>query len=333
MTHETTRSRFRKVLAGEAPSDRLPIIEWAGWWDLTIQRWREEGLPADLDVIGVKRYFDLDINHQLWFPDILLPPKLTTKRHIENEADYEALLPHIYPDPVPYDRDAWRLCAAEQKAGDAIIWLTLSGFFWWPRVLLGIEAHLFAFYDQPDLMRRINQDMVRYHLRCIDDFCSNVCVPDFMTFAEDMSYNHGPMISKELFDEFMAPYYRQVIPRLKEYGIVPLIDSDGDIAPLIPWFQEVGLEGILPLERMAGVDINRIRANHPKWKMIGGFDKTVMHLGEKAIRAEFERILPTMRSGGYIPSVDHQTPPAVSIDDYRLYLRLLREYAAKAIGL
>ncbi len=109
-----------------------------------------------------------------------------------------------------------------------------------------------------------------------------------------------------------------------------MIDSDGDIEPLIPWFQEVGLEGILPLERMAGVDVNRIRANHPHWKMIGAFDKTVMHLGEAPMRAEFERLMPVMRSGRFIPSVDHQTPPGVSMQDYYLYLRLLREYAERA---
>jgi hypothetical protein len=33
------------------------------------------------------------------------------------------------------------------------------------------------------------------------------------------------------------------------------------------------------------------------------------------------------QSGGYIPSVDHQTPPGVSLDQYRIYLHLLEEYA------
>jgi hypothetical protein len=33
-----------------------------------------------------------------------------------------------------------------------------------------------------------------------------------------------------------------------------------------------------------------------------------------------------MKRGGFIPSVDHQTPPGVSLDEYRLYLRLLEEY-------
>jgi uroporphyrinogen-III decarboxylase len=55
-----------------------------------------------------------------------------------------------------------------------------------------------------------------------------------------------------------------------------------------------------------------------------------MKHGEAAMRREFERLLPTMRTGGFIPSVDHQTPPDVSIETYRLYVRLLREYARTA---
>jgi len=330
---ETVRSRFRQVMAGELPDDRLPIIEWATWWDLTIARWEGEGLPKGLDKSEAKRFFNLDMDYQLWLPQ-MKPDAVSrvpgdTSRWIRDEADYESLLPDLYPDPIPYDRETWAVLAAEQRAGRAVIWITFSGFFWWPRVLLGIEPHLYAFYDQPALMRRINQDQANYLLRCLDDFCA-LAVPDFMTFGEDMSYNHGPMISKELFDEFMTPYYQQVVPALKERGIIPMIDSDGDIEPLIPWFQEVGLEGILPLERMAGVDVNRIRANHPHWKMIGAFDKTVMHLGEAPMRAEFERLMPVMRSGRFIPSVDHQTPPGVSMQDYYLYLRLLREYAERA---
>jgi len=29
----------------------------------------------------------------------------------------------------------------------------------------------------------------------------------------------------------------------------------------------------------------RIRNNHPRWRMIGGFDKTVMHRGETEVDA------------------------------------------------
>ena len=63
---------------------------------------------------------------------------------------------------------------------------------------------------------------------------------------------------------------------------------------------------------------------------IGHFDKMMMPLGEEAMRAEFERLLPVMRQGGFAPSVDHQTPPGVSLENYCIYLRLLREYTEKA---
>ena len=51
---------------------------------------------------------------------------------------------------------------------------------------------------------------------------------------------------------------------------------------------------------------------------------------EEALRAEFERLLPTAEKGGFIISVDHQTPPSVSYDDYKLFMSLFREYSEKA---
>jgi malyl-CoA/(S)-citramalyl-CoA lyase len=45
---------------------------------------------------------------------------------------------------------------------------------------------------------------------------AKVCVPTFMTLAEDMSYNLGPMISQQVFNEFLAPYYRRVIAALND---------------------------------------------------------------------------------------------------------------------
>jgi uroporphyrinogen-III decarboxylase len=136
------------------------------------------------------------------------------------------------------------------------------------------------------------------------------------------------MLSKELFDEFLAPYYKLVVPALRDRGIYVIVDSDGDVTEMVPWLAEVGVHGILPLERQAGVDAARIRALRSDFRLVGHFDKMTMNRGEAGMRAEFERLLPLMRSGGFIPSVDHQTPPHVSLEEYRLYRRLLDEYTA-----
>jgi len=257
------------------PFDRLPLLEWAAWWDKTIERWHAEGLPSNVtDRYDICRHFGLDIYKQDWFA-VCRPDCPSPKSHgsgiIENESDYDALRKFLYP-PCPVDRKRWEQWAGEQKKGEIVLWFSVDGFFWFPRKLLGIERHLYSFYDQPRLVHRINSDLTEWILRVIDQVCA-ICFPDFMSFGEDLSYNHGPMLSKPLFDEFLLPYYKKVIPRLKEM---------------------------------------------------------TMNKGEAAMRAEFERLLPTAAKGGFLPSCDHQTPPGVSYKDYRLYVSLFQEYAQKA---
>jgi len=330
MDQMTVRQRFRAVMGFE-PFDRLPIVEWAGWWDQTIQRWHGEGLPREItDRYDICRHFGLDV----WLQDWLRPrdagcpsPPSHGAGILANVDDYERLREHLFHWPI--DRGRWRRWAEVQRRGEAVLWFTVDGFFWFPRTLLGIERHLYAFYDQPELLHRMNGELADWICRVTDEVCE-VCTPDFMTFAEDMSYNHGPMLSKELFEAFLLPYYRRVVPRLKERGILAIIDSDGDVTVPAAWFAQAGLDGILPLERRAGVDVAALREKHPRMRFIGCFDKMAMSRGEAALRAEFERLLPVASAGGLIVSCDHQTPPGVSYDEYRLYLRLFEEYAAMA---
>jgi hypothetical protein len=327
----TTRDRFRAVMNFE-PFDRLPIVEWAGWWDQTIDRWHAEKLPVEItDRYDICRHFGLDIYQQAGVPvssSGLPSPPGHGKGIVQTMDDYERILEFLYPWPV-VDHAMWEQWAEQQASGDVVLWFSLLGYFWYPRTLFGIQDHFYAFYDQPELMHRMNQDLAEWSVRVIDEICT-ICTPDFMSFAEDMSYNHGPMLSRELFEEFESPYFRQVVPCLRGHGITTIVDSDGDITVPAGWFEDVGIQGILPLERQAGVDVAKVRAEHPEMRFIGCFDKMTMDKGEGAMRMEFERLLPTASRGGLIISCDHQTPPGVSYDDYQLYLRLFREYAAKA---
>jgi len=309
------------------------MVEWAPWWDQTLHRWEGEGLPAGMDHETSQRAFGLD-------PMLMIGaggraatcpgPSFHGGPIITDEASYEAILPHLYTDTIIEEAIEAALSLREKHGrGEVIVRLWLDGFFWFPRTLFGIEPHLYALYDQPELMQRINSDLADFNLRVIDALFP-VLLPDMVGFAEDMSYNHGPMLSRGAFRRFLMPYYQRVIPRIKDYGVSVLIDSDGDISRMIPWMQEAGIEGVYPLERQAGVDIARIRRDYPGFLMMGGYDKMVMSRGEAAMRAEFERLLPVMRSGGYIPSVDHQTPPEVSLEAYHTYLALFDTYCRKA---
>jgi hypothetical protein len=321
--------RFKAVMNFQ-PVDRLPRWEWAMWWDQTIHRWHGEGLPRELpfsDVFGIASHFGLDPYQQFWFSTTEATIE-ATQHHVEGVVscmdDYLRIKPRLYPDHSAAIA-SMRPWAARQNEGEAVVWATLEGFFWFPRTLMNIEQLSYAFYDQPELVHAINRDLTEFNLGLIAQM-SEACVPVFMTLAEDMSYNHGPMISRAIFDEFLMPYYRPIIAALAELDVMLIVDTDGDVTQLVPWLLEAGVAGVLPLERQAGVDAMKLRQQFPTLRMVGHFDKLTMHRGEAAMRAEFERLLPLMKTGGFIPSVDHQTPPEVSLDEYHCYLRLLEEY-------
>lgn len=323
--------RFRAVMNFE-PVDRLPRWEWAMWWDQTIARWHDEGLPRDLHfsrVLDIARQFGLDPYQQFWF-STTDPTIEATQHHVEGVVadmdDYRRIRPRLYPSHEAA-MEALAPWAERQRRGEAVVWATLEGFFWFPRTLMGFGPLMLAFYDQPELIHAINRDLLAFNLDLLERM-TRLCVPTFMTLAEDLSYNHGPMISKAMFETFVAPYYRALIPRMLERGILPFVDTDGDVTLVVPWLEELGVAGVLPLERQAGVDGLELRRRFPRFRFIGHFDKMTMNRGEHAMRAEFERLRPLMRSGGFIPSVDHQTPPGVSLEQYRVYVRLLTEYTA-----
>ena len=134
-----------------------------------------------------------------------------------------------------------------------------------------------------------------------------------------------------LLDTVLAPFYHKVIPVLKEHGTKVIMDSDGNISRMIPWMQRVGIDGVLPLERQAGVDIAALREQYPDFLFIGAFDKMTMRQSTEAMKGEFQRLLPVMKTGGFIPSCDHQTPPDCPLERYRDYVSMLHEYAEKAV--
>lgn len=328
------RERVQAVLHFEKPDDRLPMIEWASWWDETLRAWQAQGLSPEIPWHELAPALGLDRHVQFWLPHRTADcpqPAYNGGPIMEDEETYEKLLPCLYPRQ---EMEPLLRAMQEQKEKHALgefpVWYTLEGAFWFPRTLFGIENHLYSFYDYPELYHRILRDLAQWQIRQLDRIYE-ILTPDFMTFAEDMSYNNGPMISQEIFNEFLAPYYRTIVPVIQSHGTRVIVDTDGNVSKMIPWMRAVGIEGVLPLERQAGVDIAALREAYPDFLFIGAFDKMTMRRSVPAMREEFERLLPVMKSGGFIPSVDHQTPPDCPLERYRRYVELLEEYAAKAV--
>jgi uroporphyrinogen decarboxylase len=71
--------------------------------------------------------------------------------------------------------------------------------------------------------------------------------------------------------------------------------------------------------------VAEVRAKYPRLQMMGGIDKTALELGPAAIETELARIAPVIRSGGYVPGIDHYVHPDVPWDNFCYYRQRLAE--------
>ena len=72
--------------------------------------------------------------------------------------------------------------AQKQANGDAVVWATLEGFFWFPRTLMDVEYLSYAYYDQPELVHAINTDLLEFNIGLVRRM-QDRCIPTFIILA------------------------------------------------------------------------------------------------------------------------------------------------------
>jgi len=152
-------------------------------------------------------------------------------------------------------------------------------------------------------------------------------------FAEDICYNHGPLISPDMMREFILPYYQQLIGNVKARNldrtrrVYVQVDTDGFCDPVIPVYRGAhDLDVMSPFEVASGCDVVRTGGEYPDLVISGGLDKRVLAKGKADIDAMVERIVPAMRErGGYIPTIDHGTPEETPYANYLHFRRRMLE--------
>jgi hypothetical protein len=229
-----------------------------------------------------------------------------------------------FADRVPA---VWNDLLAEYRGRDYPLAIGGSqGFFGTPRNLLGPENLLLAYYDQPELVHTIINDLTDFWIAVYDQLL-NLVPCDLGLIWEDMSYKAGSLISPATFREFMMPAYKRLTGFWRDHGIRNVwVDTDGECSGLIPLMMEGGVTGIYPMEVRAGMNVVEVRKAYPTLQIMGGIDKTAIAAGRDAIDEELESKVPAMlRAGGYIPYIDHYVPPEISFPDFVYYRQRLAE--------
>ncbi|MBD3180936.1 hypothetical protein GF312_01520 [Candidatus Poribacteria bacterium] len=359
----TKRERFWRTMRFQEV-DRLPF--WADWIG-PFDRWHEEGMPKDVDPFeffgfeGVISAFwgnprvPVNLGICPGFEVITLeeteeyriyragdgvitkarkgvtgyPTYQWLEYPIKNRDDWEKFKEEqLNPDdPRRYPQEAeWQRLKAEWKDRDYPISIDGGSIYGFPRNWIGVSNISVMFYDDPDLIHDMMDYLADFFIQVLDKAVKEVDV-DFALFWEDMCYKSGPLISPDMFRDYMVHNYRKVTSFLEDNGVeLSWVDCDGNIEQLVPLWIEGGVTGFYPLEVASDMDAGKLRDQYgQKIVMWGNVDKRALVKGKNAIDAEIERLKPVVDKGGFIPLVDHGVPEDISYENYLYYLERRKE--------
>lgn len=351
-THEWRKKQTIFEKNFEEREEKILLKDGIAVWAEALY-WPTQGLPLDKDV---NKYFGFDkaailVNvEQLFYPRfeikildeddkflVYIDIDGITRKYAKQEStiptsidwpvkDWESWL-KIKEERLNFDNIGqrfpknWNDLLKEYKNRDYV--LAIGGF---PIGFFGVLAHIlgyanlfYFYYDQPDLLKDILETFTQLWIAIWSEVFSQVDV-DVVHIWEDVSAGKGSMISKEIFQTFMTPYYKKLTGFLKSTGIKNiLVDTDGNCNELIPLFMEAGVTGLYPMEASAGMDVIAVRKKYPKLQIMGGIPKLDISLGKKRIDEILEPIKFLIQRGGYIPFCDHSVPPSISWANFKYY--------------
>lgn len=357
------RERFLNNMRFKS-TDRIPFYPVPiGIWKETMNNWYKQGLSPNVDIYDL---FDIDQMLQMGiyfgfspsFDTVILEEDEETITYINFEGikmkelkeNSELSMPQFIEFPVKtrddFDNVRYRLQLNEKQRfpndwkDKCNMWkhrkvpLSMNadregGFFGPLRNLMGLENLLFSYYDDPGLIEMMIENRVELMIDILGKIFEDTDM-DWFVFWEDMAFNHGPLLSPDLFKKYMVPAYRKVTDFLRENGVdIIFVDCDGKIDKLIPLWIEAGVNGIYPFEVQSGMDVVKLRMEYKNdLLMIGGIDKRVLTRGKKEIDDEIRRVSSIFDHGGYIPGLDHSVPPNVPLENFIYYIKSL----SKIIG-
>ncbi len=354
------RERFLNIMSHQ-PADGLPLMEIEGREAATVARWHAEGLPEGQSaesVLGVGGVRYLPVN---MYPEPLFEPvKVGEDDRYVYTRNYLGIVikePKGAPEftyegyesfPVS-DLPSWRDFRDEAyscpiidrfgenwgpalwddlNASDQPVGLLLHPFFFRLGLFtLGLENFMIAFYEQLELIEEMFAHRAQMSLDIIAEATAHVKV-DVVVVAEDFAYRTGPHISNKMYGDFWDPHQPPVIEAVQKAGIPHLaMWSSGDLRPILPALIERGFNATWPCEAFCDMHVVELQKEFGKdMAYAGNIGIREVAAGRESIDHEIEtRVKPLMETGGFIPTLDDQTPPEISWDDYQYYIERLRE--------
>ncbi|MDH3820364.1 MAG: hypothetical protein OEU59_04525, partial [Gammaproteobacteria bacterium] len=236
-----------------------------------------------------------------WFPNVHPMQSANSLDDIESYPGWPDMLD---PSRIAHVREqARRLADENQYAILATPWLLFP--FERAHAMQGLETFLVNMSLEPDFATALLQKIAHYCKRLmgpfLDELGDNV---DIIKIGDDLGTEESLMISPRMYRKILKPIHADFISFIKaRTNAKVLFHSDGDIAPLIDDFVEIGVDILNPIQTSAGTmsDLHSLKKRHgSNIVFCGGIDtRKILPCGTvEEVRAEVRRVIEALGPGG-----------------------------------
>jgi uroporphyrinogen decarboxylase len=255
-----------------------------------------------------------------------------TEFPIKDRTSWERYKERLNPkDPRRYPKDwdpeGYMKNLEKYDLGPTLI--RFNGFYGFGAELMGIPTFNVMFYKDPELIHEMVLHWEYYIIETLREAVETLKDQiDMVFWWEDLADRHGPCISPKLFQEYLLPHYQTVTRFLRKNKIDRIMmDSDGNIKPILDLIIEAGITGVWPLEvnsNMNALELKKIYGE--KLFLIGNLDKRELAKGGVDMKREVDqKVLPLKDLGGYIPGADHLIHGEFTLKSFTEYVDYIKK--------
>ncbi len=185
-----------------------------------------------------------------------------------------------------------------------------------PALVRGLENMFLDMCEQPDwvhfLCRKFTDFYREDYTRAAEKTGGRI---DLFLLISDLGSQKGPLISKKMFHEFVAPYIREMCDLIHSFGAKVLYHSCGDIRFFIPDLIELGVDMLDPIQPIGAMNPSELKAEYgDRLSFHGGIDiQRILPFGSpQEVRAEAKRYSDILgKNGGYVLCSAHLFQPDI----------------------
>ena len=250
-------------------------------------------------------------------------------------ASEEDLKSYIPPDPEDPDvLGPFPELVQRFKGEKAIIWENRDALSN-PRYLRGTENLFLDYIGNPKFVHEITEMALDYEIEVVKKAIK--AGAEIVMFGDDYAYNSGPLISPSHFKEFVLPGLKKMVDLVHDMGAYCIKHSDGNLMKILDMIIETGIDGINPIDPIAGMDIQEIKKMYGnRVCIIGNIDcgNLLTNGTPEQVIKEVKRCISTASpGGGHILSSSNSIHSNVKPENFLAMIEATRRFGQYPIDM